>query len=1196
MRDLREPEEAAFETIYSTPGESADIREKPALSKPRLLIAAEAPRRVALKKTLEAHFSIQTASSAREAIGLLERQPAIDALLVDKALPHADAADLVRYVLEMIPRSEAVAKMLIAANGDGTAAVREAFSGRVDEIYQEAFDEIRIGRRLRVLLARKSKEKRRIMRAVPPAGTIEADIGFHGRTAVENIGEGGMFVRALLPRDYIHPIKIDLPGGETLLATGRVVRTDESGGGVGIQFLLLEDESREALQRFISDSQIEKDLDDLRAKYPFLRRDGIVAFAGKARIEDLIGEAVRRRTEFTVIEAGQKIPSLLRPLDVEAWHCLRLGGENLDAKLKTSDSVFVSFQSGYATYTFETVVYRIAPDGTGLECLYPRVLFYSEKRSSRRTASDEALELEITLPPPFDKTIRGPITDISEGGVSFLTGDRDIALLIGTPLAAIRLIHEGRLIREVRGEIRNIVKSDESEGGRIRYGVQFGIGRQSIQATEMAVFDPAAEKPRTRDTEKFREGPRRHSDLSELARRPPRVLHMETARGEEIVGLLNTSLPLDRDPVPVIIIPPAFGKTKETLFALAQTIVENFYTRGKPVAVIRYDGVRRKGESHKDPDASEPPYEMIHASITQGAEDIKAVLDWLQLNPVLQASSVILVTFSLSALEARVLLRDETYRRRVGYWISCMGTMEFRELMNRVNCGLDLLEQYQIGIDLGVIPILGNLISMVPYAADVVRNRVATLDQARQDMAALDLPITWIYGEHDHWVKAEFVRDIMSVESESLREVISVPLGHNARTSEEALQLFGTITSLGFRFLYRDSIHPVPPGRKDMETMRRAEKDRIPSRTIQDRRSYWQRYLVGDDRLIGFDVMALSDDYGQLMDDQMRALDLRPDDRLLDLGGGTGNFLQHLLEAGGRPPAGVVIADLIPAAMLKARRKLEDRIPGLRSGGLVGLLALDAELDRFLPIRRFLSGEIGRFRDLADRIENLSLESAIRVDEAYTPRLNRILRGEAVTPETDRWLKGRFDLPEYRVILDFNQAARRVLRLAAERPDFRKLDFGADGRGAPFLPFKTGSFTKVLMSLVLSYIFDPVETLIELKRVLAPGGRLVVSTMRPDADASGLFTRLVERIEKTPADEFPAERPKTLLLESIRSFLNDAQALVELEEAGTFDFFDPENLESLLDEAGWTILETIPSFGSPPQGYLMTARVRGAHG
>ncbi|MGD0781854.1 MAG: PilZ domain-containing protein [Candidatus Aminicenantales bacterium] len=1194
---MREPEEAAFETTSSTRTEAAAKPEKPASSRPRLLIAADQAKRAALKKTLGAFFSIQTASSAREAIGLLERLPSIDALIVDKGLPHADAADLVRYVREMVPRSEAVAKMLIAGNGDGEAALLEAFSGRVDEIYHEAFDAARISRRLRVLLARKSKEKRRIMRAALQSGpAIEADIGFHGRASVENIGEGGMFVRANLPRDYIHPIRIDLPGGETILATGRVVRTDEANGGVGIQFLLLEDESREALLRFISDSQIGKDLDDLRAKYPFLRRDGIVAFSDKSRIEELIGEAVRARTEFTVIEARQKIPSVLRPLDVEAWHFLRLGGENLDAKLKTSDSLFVSFQSGYATYTFETVVYRIAPDGAGIECLYPRVLFYSEKRSRRRTSSDEALELEITLPAPFDKTIRGPITDISEGGVSFLTGDRDIALLIGTPLSSIRLIHEGRLVREVRGEIRNILKMDEAEGGRIRYGVQFGIGRQAVQASEMPALDQAPEKPRTGDTEKFRTGPRRHSDLSELARRPPHVLHLETARGEEIVGLLNTSLPLDRDPVPVVIIPPAFGKTKETLFALAQTLVENFYTRGKPIAVIRYDGVRRKGESHKDPDACEPPYEMIHASITQGAEDIKAVLDWLQLNPLLKASSVILVTFSLSALEARVLLRDEAYRRRVSYWISCMGTVEFRELMNRVNCGLDLLEQFQIGIDLGIIPILGNLISMVPYASDVVRTRVATLDQARQDMALLDLPISWIYGEHDHWVKSEFVRDIMSVESDAPREVISVPLGHNARTSEEALQLFGTIASLGYRFLFRDSIRPVPPGRKDMETMRRAEKDRIPARKIGDRRSYWRRYLVGDDKLIGFDVMALSDDYKRLMADQLRALDLRPDDRLLDLGGGTGNFLQHMLEAGGRPPVHVTIADLIPAAMLQARRKLESRAADVPGAGRIDFLAIDAEMNRFLPVRRFLDGEIGRFRDLADRIENLPLESAVRIDEAYTPRLNRILRGEAVIPATDRWLKSRFDLPLYRVILDFNRAARHVRHLTSEQPAFRKLDFGGDGQGAPHLPLKSASYTKILMSLVLSYIFDPVETLIELKRVLAPGGRLVVSTMRPDADASGLFTRLVERIEASPAEDFPAARPKALLLESIRSFLNDAQALVELEEAGTFDFFDPEKLEILLDEAGWEILETVPSFGDPPQGYLMTARVRETHG
>ena len=48
----------------------------------------------------------------------------------------------------------------------------------------------------------------------------------------------------------------------------------------------------------------------------------------------------------------------------------------------------------------------------------------------------------------------------------------------------------------------------------------------------------------------------------------PQVIRLENRLGEEIVGLLNTALPLDEKPVPVVIIPPAFGKTKEVLFGL----------------------------------------------------------------------------------------------------------------------------------------------------------------------------------------------------------------------------------------------------------------------------------------------------------------------------------------------------------------------------------------------------------------------------------------------------------------------------------------------------------------------------------------------------------------------------------------------------------------------------------------------------
>lgn len=1163
--------------------------------KPLLVVAhPDAVKRQALRAVFEPDFTVYTASDSREAITLFGRLERIEALVVDAGL----AAPLLRFVQEMVRNPDTVAKLLLSDSGASEKGPALPVNGWIDEVYEGGFDPERIRRRIRSLLIRKTREKRGIMRTPLGRAAVEADIGLVGRVLVENISENGMFVRAVLPRDYIHPITIRMPDGSTLLATGRVVRVDEAAGGTGIQFLLMEEDSRRILLRLIADSQIEKDLADLRAKYPFLRSDNIVAFTDPARIEGLLAEAFgRAETELTVIGAGQRSPVILRPDGFKPGGMLRLAGESLGGRFKTSDPLFLSFQSGYATYTFETVAYRLAEDGRGLECLYPRVVFYSEKRSSRRTPSDEALELEITLPPPFERLIRGPVTDISTGGASFLTADRDVALLIGTPLSSIRIIHGGQVVREVRGEIRNVLKVEDDNDGLLRYGVQFGIARMAVQASRMAAFETDVDKPRTHDTEKLRHGPRRQSDLGELAKRPPRVLRLENAAGEEIVGLLNTSLELDDAPVPVVVIPPAFGKTKETLFALAETIVENFYLRGKPVAVLRYDGVRRKGESFKEPDASEPPFEMIHASVSQGADDIRAILDWLDLNPTLKPSTVVLVTFSLSALEARVVLRQELYRAKIGAWVSCLGTMEFRELMNRVNCGLDLLEQYQLGIDLGVIPILGNLISMVPYASDVVANRVATLEQAREDMARIDLPITWIYGEHDHWVKAEFVRDIMSIQVDAPREVVSVPLGHNARTSEEALQLFGTITDQIHRFLYRDSLRPLTPDKANMEIIRRAEKDRLPARRIKDRKAYWQRYLVGEDRLIGFDVMALSDDYRQLMEDQIRALDLQPTDRLLDLGGGTGNFAEHLLESGRSLPARLTIADLIPKAMAKAARKLLSRFPDLGRDSCFGLLALDAELNRYLPVRRFLDGEIGRFRTLAEeRIENLPLASAERIDATYAPTLHRILRGETVTPAIDRWLRSRYDVPEYRVILDFNQAARRLRGLTEDEPDYRRLSFPGGLQSAPHLPLRPGVFNKVLMSLVLSYIFNPVETLAEVRRIIAPDGLLVLSTMRPDADASGLFTRLVDRIEASPEKAFTPDRPKAVLLESIRSFLNDAQALVELAEAGTFDFFDPDRLAGLLDEAGWETLRTQPSFGDPAQGYLVVARPRPAHG
>jgi ubiquinone/menaquinone biosynthesis C-methylase UbiE/CheY-like chemotaxis protein len=1148
-----------------------------------------------LQRAFREQYAVHTATSGIEAIKLIKALPEVDALVVNEDLPRMKGTELFRFLNEMLGKSDSIIKVLLADSPlNGTAAELGSY-GRIDAICEKPEDPAEVRRKVGFLIAQKSREKRTSMRVdLNGLSDVRIEASGGGEARVVNLSENGMFLRTMsfFPEGASLPLEITLPDGRHYAVSGRIVRHDVDQGGVGIEFQAIDDESRRSLLHFLSDYVTVRDLSGLKSRYPFLKTEDMVLFSDAFKIESLIREAMRDETEVAVVQAQSRNPEILRFGDVRPPSTCVLAGEDLNVRFKTSDLIFISFQIGYATYNFETMISRIAPDGRSLDCLYPRVMFYSEKRTERRLSPYGNLRVEIPLPEPFNNSITGRITDISPGGVSFIADSHAQVLLKGTPLDTVSIMDGDQVLWRESGEVRYVSRAGEGVLYTAKYGVQFGIGRMSIQSVQAPELDfglhpdELSGRPGTRPAA---------TEAGQPALKPPEVFRVETRQGEEIVGLLNSSLPLDDRPVPVVIVPPAFGKTKETLFGLALTLTENFRRLGKPLAVIRFDGIRKKGESHNDPEASEPPYEMLNTNFTQSAADILAILDWLDLNPKLRASSVILLTFSFSALDARIVLRDEANRHRIQYWIACMGTPEFRDLMVRINCGLDFLEHYQLGIKLGVMPVLGNLVNVDFYVGDGVANSVATLEQAREDMRHIDIPITWIYGQYDNWVRAEFIRDVMSIKANAPREVISVPIGHSARTSKDALRMFGTITSLIHRFLHKTMIQPVLPTRKNMETMRRAEKDRLPTRNLKNRQTYWHRYLVGDNNLLGFDIMAMSDDYQQLMQDQLLALELQPSDRLLDLGGGTGNFVEHLLESGRELPAQITVADFIPDAMRQARQKFVSRYDALKEPGRLDLLCLDMELSRFLPIQRFLDGEVGTFEEMADKIENLTLESALKIQKAYSPRLHRILRGEPISPAFDEWLKRQFDLHEYRTIIDFNLAARYVRRLTNKKPALRRLALPGYLEGTLHLPIRAGWYNKVLMSLVLSYIFNPGETLAEVRRIIRPGGRLVLSSMRPDTDASGPFTRLLEKIETMPEEALPPSWPKPLLLESLRSFLNDAQALVDLEEAGTFDFFDSEKLESLLEGAGWEIERIIPSYGDPPQGYVVVARARNTH-
>jgi len=1148
-----------------------------------------------LQGVLSHDFTVLTTAGGIEALRFIKRLSPIHVLVITNDMTQISGAEILRFVHESIPRADSIIKILITNSKDEDRKIESTKVGTVDAFLKKPVSPHYVKRKIAYLMSRQAKEKRSAMRIrIKDAALVRDNGELNTEIKLDNISENGMFMRTLdlIPNGSTQPFKLQLPNKKEYSIQGRIVRTASQTGGVGVEFISMDEESRISLMQSLADSVTLKDLVKLKARYPFLKTEDMVLFSDSSKIDTLLNKAKESGTEIVALPAHSSAHETLKMTELRSSVYCSLRGDDLNIKFKTSDLIFVSFQLGYATYSFETMVYRLSLDGQNMDCLYPQVLFYSDKRYEKRINPLGDMRIEIPMPAPFNQSIQGIITDISPGGVSFVA-EREMPLLLkGTPLEKIFILDGNNLLWEENGEVRHATSEGVLQPGHIRYGIQFGIARMGIQAVSAPEINPGPEIAGLENPELATHLSRRKEDLTELVCKPPEVIRIENRQGEEIVGLLNTSFPLDGKPIPVVLIPPAFGKTKETLFTLAETLIENFHYIGKPVAVIRYDGIRRKGESYKDPEYAEPPYELVNADFTQGARDIKTIMDWLETNPVLRASSTILISFSLSALEARIVLRDEAYRNRISYWISCMGTPEFRELMTRINCGLDFLEHFKLGIKMGIMPVLGNLVNVDHYVSDGVENEVATLDQAREDIGHYDIPITWIYGEHDKWVKAEFIRDIMSVKSDAPREVIPVSIGHNARTSAEALKLFGTITSLTHRFLFQKMIQPFFPSKKNMEGMRRAEKDRLPPRNLKNRKNYWRRYLVGEDNFLGFDIMGMSDDYQELMQEQYQALQLNSEDRLLDLGGGTGIFIDHMIKNSTSLPAYITIADLIPEAMRQAYKKFSTHIQNRRVQDRLELLCLDLEMSRFLPVRRFLNGEIASFQELADMIENLNLESAIKIQKSYSPRLHRILRGQVITPDIDEWLKSQFDVTEYRIIVDFNQAAGYLNSTIAEPTAFQKLMFPKSLEDTFHLPVKSGKFNKILMSLVLSYIFNPAETLFEVRRIIKPGGRLVLSSMRPDTDASGLFTRLMSKIESMPSEAIPSGWSKPRLLESLRLFLNDAQALVDLEEAGTFDFFDPEKLKNLLEETGWNIVRTIPTFGNPPQGYIVIATAR----
>jgi hypothetical protein len=95
--------------------------------------------------------------------------------------------------------------------------------------------------------------------------------------------------------------------------------------------------------------------------------------------------------------------------------------------------------------------------------------------------------------------------------------------------------------------------------------------------------------------------------------------------------------------------------------------------------------------------------------------------------------------------------------------------------------------------------------------------------------------------------------------------------------------------------------------------------------------------------------------------------------------------------------------------------------------------------------------------------------------------------------------------------------------------------------------------------------------------------------MQKDADISKIYMEGLDELRSGLARKrFGAEGVEQVT-KSARTFLNDAARLLDLEEHGAFQFWEPEELAALVRSAGFSNLHVCSAFGVPPQAIMVAA-------
>jgi ubiquinone/menaquinone biosynthesis C-methylase UbiE len=370
---------------------------------------------------------------------------------------------------------------------------------------------------------------------------------------------------------------------------------------------------------------------------------------------------------------------------------------------------------------------------------------------------------------------------------------------------------------------------------------------------------------------------------------------------------------------------------------------------------------------------------------------------------------------------------------------------------------------------------------------DALAERLVFLEDARQDMLEVKVPVTWIHGRHDAWMDVERVRELLSSGDTSQRRLLEVPTGHQLRSSREAMETFQLVAREVGRMTLGREIEAALPNLEALERRRVAERERL-HRPVVNLRRFWRDYLLGRSSTYGIQLLTATDPYRRLMQRQIQLLGLRENQRIADLGSGVGDFIVQLSE----------------------------------------------------------SHRIGK---------GVTVHGFDFVSDGLRRAEKRSTRGRA----NQRGVRSRLVL--------------------------------ADLEGT--IPVATGSYDSVLASLLIGYLVQPQKVLEEIHRILRPGGRLVLSTLKRDADISRIHVEGLKELRQGRAGEALGSAAALQIDELARDFLNDASRILDLEEQGRFKFWDAEEIATAIRKAGFCNVKSELAFGDPPQAVVVVADASG---